>query len=150
MEIQLSIAARFLFVSLLYQWYNRVVKRQKRKADFMDYFDTLVNNGVFDDFANEFDGKVKIEQFKRINDTTILWTEHPRLGNSRTPNIFIKLVFNENNVPFFELLVKFSGDIVCFQKFFTATDAIDYVNNAIDSARTRKQYRDEIWSRYGF
>ena len=116
----------------------------------MDYFDILVDNSVFYDFANEFDGEVKIEQFKRINDTTISWTEHPRLGNSRTPNIFIKLVFDENNVPFFELLVKFSDDIVCFQKFFTAIDAIDYMNNAIDSARTRKQYRDEIWSRYGF
>ena len=116
----------------------------------MDYFDALVDNSMFYDFSNEFDGDIKIEQFKRINDTTISWTELSRLGNSRTPNIFIKLVFDENNVPFFELLVKFSGDIVCFQKFFTATDAIDYVNNAIDSARTRKQYCDEIWSRYGF
>lgn len=116
----------------------------------MDYFDTLIDNGMFYDFANEFDSEVKIEQFKRINDTTISWTEHPRFGNSRIPNIFIKLVFDENNVPFFELLVKFSGDIVCFQKLFTATNAIDYINNAIGSVRTRKQYLDEIWSRYGF
>jgi hypothetical protein len=37
----------------------------------MDYFDTLIDNSVFYDFANEFDGEVKIEHFKRINDTTI-------------------------------------------------------------------------------
>ena len=116
----------------------------------MDYFDTLVDNGMFYDFANAFDGKVKIEQFKRINNTTISWTEHPRLGNSRTPNIFIKLIFDKENVPFFELLVKFSDYIVCFQKFITANDAIDYVNSAINSVRARKQRRDEIWSRYGF
>ena len=116
----------------------------------MDYFDTLVDNYTFYDFANEFNGDIEINQFKRISDTTISWTERPRLGNSRTPNIFIELIFDENNVPFFELLVQFSDDMVCFQKFVTATDAIDYMNNAINSARTRKQYRDEIWSRYGF
>ena len=116
----------------------------------MDYFDTLIDNSVFYDFANKFNGDIEINQFERINDTTVSWTERPRLGNIRTPYIFIKLIFDENNVPFFELLVQFSDDMVCFQKFVTATDAIDYVNNAIDSARTRKQYRDEIWSRYGF
>ena len=116
----------------------------------MYYFDILVDNSMFYDFANEFEGDIEINQFKRINDTTISWTECPRLTNSRTPNIFIKLIFDEKNVPFFELLVKFSSDIVCSQKFVTATDAIDYANNAIGSARTRKQYRDEIWSRYGF
>lgn len=116
----------------------------------MDYFDICVDDGMFYDFANEFKGDVEINQFKRISDTTISWTEHPRLSNSRTPNIFIKLIFDENNVPFFELLVQFSGDMVCFQKFVVATDAIDYVNNAINTARTRKQYRYEIWSRYGF
>lgn len=116
----------------------------------MDYFDNFVDNAMFYDFANEFNGEVKIDQFKRISDTTISWTERPRLCNSRTPNIFIKLVFDENGVPVFELLVQFSDSGVCFQKFVTATDAIDYVNNAINSARTRKRYRDEIWSRYGF
>lgn len=116
----------------------------------MDYFDTLVDSDSFYGFANEFKGDIEIDQFERIDDTTISWIKHPRLRTHCTPNVFIKLVFDENNVPFFELLVKFSGDIVCFQKFITTTDAIDYVNNAIDSARTRKQYRDEIWSRYGF
>lgn len=116
----------------------------------MDYFDALVDNYTFYDFANEFNDDIEINQFKRTSDTTISWTERPRLGNGRTPNIFIKLIFDENNVPFFELTVNFFTDIVCFQKFVTATDAIDYVNNAINSARTRKQYRDEIWSRYGF
>ena len=116
----------------------------------MDYFDTLVDSGAFYDFANEFNGEVKIDQFKRINDTTISWIERPHLGNSRTPNIFIKLAFDENSVPFFELLVKSYDMVVCFQKFITVTDAIDYVNNAINYARTYKQYRNEIWSRYGF
>lgn len=116
----------------------------------MDYFDTFVDSGSFYGFANEFKGVIEITQFERINDTTISWIKHPRLHNNCTPNVFIKLVFDENNVPVFELLVQFSTESVCFQKFVTATDAIDYVNNAIDSARTRKQYRDEIWSRYGF
>lgn len=116
----------------------------------MDYFDMLIDSNMFYDFANEFNGEIKIDQFEHINDTTISWTEHRHLGNSRTPNIFIKLVFDENNVPIFELIVKFSEFVACFQKFLTATDAIDYVNNAINSARTRKQYRDAIWSRYGF
>lgn len=116
----------------------------------MDYFDICVDDGMFYGFANEFDGDVEINQFNRINDTTISWMEHPRLCNSRTPNIFIQLIFDENNVPIFKLIVKFSTDIVCYQKFMTANDAVDYVNNAINSARTHKQYRDEIWSRYGF
>lgn len=116
----------------------------------MDYFDISVNDDVFYRFANEFKDDVKIDEFSRISDTTISWTERPRLCSSPTPNIFIELVFDENNVPSFKLSVKFYNDFVCFQKFLTATDAIDYVNNAINSARTRKQYRDEIWSRYGF
>lgn len=116
----------------------------------MKCFDNSVDNYMFNGFANEFKCDIEINQFERIDDTTISWEKRPHLYNNCTPNIFIRLVFDENNVPFFELLVKFSRDIVCFQKFFTATDAINYVNNAIDSARTRKQYRDEIWSRYGF
>lgn len=115
----------------------------------MDYFDNLADNYIFYDFANEFNGEVKIDQFERINDTTISWTKCPRFSNICTPNISIELIFDKNNVPVFELTVKFFTNIVCFQKFVTASDAIDYVNNAINSARTRKQYRDEIWSRYG-
>ena len=115
----------------------------------MDHFNTLVDNRTFYNFANKFNGEVKIDQFKRINDTTISWTKSPRLYNNRTPNIFIKLIFDKNNVPIFELFVKFSGKIVCRQTFKTATDAINYVDNAINSARTRKQYRDKIWSHYG-
>ena len=116
----------------------------------MDYFDILADNYMFYDFANEFNGEITIDQFKRINDTTISWLEHPRLCNNRTPKVFIKLVFDENNIPVFELLVKFSENIVCRRTFKTAIDAINYVNNAINSARTRKQCCDEIWSRYGF
>ena len=116
----------------------------------MNCFDNSVDDCMFNGFANEFKGDIEINQFERINDTTISWTKHPRLYNNRTLNIFIKLVFDENNIPVFELLVKFSENIVCFQTFKTATDAINYVNNAINSARTRKRYRDEIWSRYGF
>lgn len=116
----------------------------------MDLFDTLVNNCTFYNFANKFNGEVKIDQFKRINDTTISWTKSPRLYNSRTPNISIKLTFEENNVPVFELTIKFPGNVFYCQRFQTVTDAIDYVNNAINSARTHKQCRDKIWSHYGF
>ena len=115
----------------------------------MDHFNTLVDNCTFYNFANKFNGEVKIDQFKRINDTTISWTKSPRLCNSLTPNIFIELIFDENNVPVFKLIVEFFDDIFCFEKFQTVTDAIDYVNNAINSARTRKQYCDKIWSHYG-
>lgn len=114
------------------------------------FFNTLVNDCTFYHFANKFNGEVKIDQFKRINDTTISWTKSPRLYNSRTPNISIKLTFEENNVPVFKLTIKCSGNIFYVQRFQTVTDAIDYVNNAINSARTHKQCRDEIWSRYGF
>ena len=116
----------------------------------MNCYDNFVDDCMFNAFANEFKDDIEINQFERINDTTISWIKHPRLYNSCTPNVFIKLVFDKNNVPVFELLVKFSENIVCLQTFKTATDAINYVNNAINSARTRKQYRDEIWSRYGF
>lgn len=116
----------------------------------MDYFDNLIDSYIFNIFAIRFKDDVKIEQFRRISNTTISWTEHPQLCNISTPNIFIELTFNENNVPVFELSVEFSEIMVCFQKFKTATDAINHVNNAIYTARTRKQYRDEIWSRYGF
>lgn len=116
----------------------------------MGCFDNSVDDYMFEGFANEFKDNIEIDQFERINDTTISWTKHPRLYNNRTPNIFIKLIFDKNNVPIFELLVKFYGNIVCRQTLKTATDAINYVDNAINSARTRKQYRDEIWSRYGF
>lgn len=115
----------------------------------MDYFDNLVNNDVFYAFANEFNDEVKIDQFRRINDTTISWTKRPSFSYVCTPNIYIELIFDKNNAPVFELTVKFFTQVVCFQKFVTASDAIDYVNNALNSARTRKQYRDEIWSRYG-
>ena len=116
----------------------------------MDYFDIHVDNNIFYGFANEFKGDIELDQFERINDTTISWIKHPHLYNNSIPNVFIKLVFNENNVPVFELFVKFSENIVCFQSFKTATDAINYLNNAINSARIHKRYRDEIWSRYGF
>ena len=116
----------------------------------MDYSDIYMDDGMFYNFANEFEGHVKINQFKRISDTTISWIEHPHLCNGRTPNIFIELVFDEKNAPVFNLIVKFSNGIVCNRTLASATDAIDYVNNAIDSARIRKQYRDKIWSRYGF
>lgn len=115
----------------------------------MDHFNTLVDNCTFYNFANKFNGEVKIDQFKRINDTSISWTKSPRLCNSLTPDIFIELIFDKNNVPIFELLVKFSGNIVYRQTFKTATDAINYVNNAINSARTRKQCCDKIWNHYG-
>ena len=116
----------------------------------MDYFGNLSDSCMFSNFVKEFNDKVKIDQFRRINDTTISWTEHPRLGYNRTPNIFIKLVFDEENVPFFELLVKFSNDIVCFHRFMSPTDAIDYVNSAINSIRERQQYCDELWHLYCF
>ena len=116
----------------------------------MDHFNTLVDNCTFYNFANKFNGEVKIDQFKRINDTTISWTKSPRLCNSRTPSMSIELTFDENHIPVFKLIVEFFDDIFCFEKFQTVTDAIDYVNNAINSARIRKQCRDKIWSHYGF
>ena len=114
----------------------------------MDCFDNFVDNAMFYGFANEFKGDIKIDQFTRISDTTISWTEHPRLYKNRTPNIFIKLVFDQNNVPIFELTVKFSENIIEPRIFDTAIHAIDYVNNAINHARTCKQLCDEIWGRY--
>lgn len=115
----------------------------------MDYFDNFVDNAMFYGFANEFNGEVKIDQFKRINDTTVSWTERPRLHNNRTPNIFIELIFDENNTPVFELTIKFFEDIIELRIFDTATHAIDYVNDAINHARIHKRYCDEIWGRYG-
>lgn len=114
----------------------------------MDGFDNFVDNGMFYNFANEFEGKIDIHQFTRINDTTVSWTEHSRCCN-RMPNIFIKLVFDKNNIPVFELTVKFSENIEEPRIFDTAIHAIDYVNDAINEIRGYKQYCDEIWSRYG-
>ena len=114
----------------------------------MGDFDIFINNRRFYDFANELEGKLHIHQFTRINDTTVSWTEHARY-DSRTPNIFIKLVFDKNNVPVFELTIKFSENVMEPKIFDTAVHAVDYVNDAIDSARIRKRTCDEIWRRYG-
>lgn len=113
----------------------------------MDCFNNFVNNRMFYNFANELEGQIDIRQFTRISNTTVSWTEHPHYYN-RVPHIFIKLVFDKNNVPCFELIVSFSENIEEPRIFDTAIHAIDYVNDAINEVRKHKQYCDEIWHRY--
>lgn len=113
----------------------------------MDCFDNFIYNYKFYDFANKLEGKLHIHQFTRINDTTVSWVEPAYCGCA--PNIFIKLVFDKNNMPNFELTVKFSKNIEEPRIFDTAVNAVDYVNDAIDAARNRKRLCNEIWFRYG-
>lgn len=114
----------------------------------MDCFDNFIYNHRFYDFANQLEGKIHIHQFTRINGTTVSWTEHA-CYDSNTPNIFIKLVFDKNNIPNFELTVKFSKNIEEPRIFDTAVHAVDFVNDAINEARGLKRFCDEIWHRYG-
>lgn len=113
-------------------------------------FNEIVNDVLFNQFVNNYNKYINIEDFERINSTTISWMCPDKNRGYTKPNIFITLKLDENKNPIFRMEIKLSPMFSYFsEESDNPLELITELNRMIDIVNLTRKQIDDIWGQWG-